>query len=472
MSSRKLHLVLGIVVAVNLLLASISGSILGVYISTQNLDRIPKVESDQGFAPILSKFEAVHSAVYEISKDDYNRLYASVEDQGGNVVEGYFHPTTAEYLGPIQKEPQWIKWLTTFHRSLLIGTVGRYLMFATTILTILLSLFGALLWFQKYASLEAIKRTWRSEKKFKELHSHGGLVAMPPILLLLLSAIFLSLKSLQIIEFNADTTSTANVAEISEVEEIGAFKQIIFPFFPGEPYEVETELGRYTLMVEPFEVLEFTPNSDTAIWHEQGMSVHTGKGSSAWSFSLVGIALLLIYFTYTGIKISAWRFKGIKLLKSKPRPVRILYASESGKTMAMAYSFQKQLKNEGIKAKVGSINRFGYQEGIEQLFILLATYGDGEAPANGSKWRDTLSTIPQGAELTYSVLGFGSTFYPKYCQFAEDVDRMLKEDLALRQIMPLHKVNQQSMADYKEYVHALFPALGYEIPKRLEWPQS
>ena len=462
-------MILGITVAINLLLASSTGCILGFYTTSLNIGDIPKVESDHSFKTLISVFEAKYPAVYEIRKDDYRRLYASVENEKGDVVKGYFDPSSADYVGPIRKEPQWIKWITTLHRSLLIGVTGRYIMLFTTLLTVFLTLFGVVLWFNKYSSSVSIKRIWRSEKKYKELHSHGGLLATPAIILLLLSAIFLSFKSLQIIDF---TSSTASPVEELKMKDLGEFKQVIFPFFPGEPYELETSLGSYRLILEPFEILTYTANSNAAIWHANSMFIHTGRGNMGLSFGWIGVALLLLYFTYTGIRMSSWRFKEIKIFSPKAHPVRILYASENGKTMAVAYSFQRQLKKEGIKSRVSSINGFKYKEGIEQLFVFAATYGDGEAPSNGSKWKSALNSIPKNTSIQFSVLGFGSMFYPKYCKFGEDIDELLKGKLGLTRIIPLHKVNQQSLADYKEYLLSLFQKLRLSMPEKLEWPQS
>tara|TARA_B100000900_G_scaffold335819_1_gene297442 strand:+ start:10223 stop:11611 length:1389 start_codon:yes stop_codon:yes gene_type:complete len=462
-------MILGITIAINLLLASATGCVLGLYTSSQNIVDVPRVESHHSFETLISVFEGKYPAVYEIRKDDYRRLYASVENDKGDMLKGYFDPSNADYFGPIIREPQWIKWITTLHRSLLVGTAGRYIMLLTTLLTVFLTLFGVVLWFNKYSSSRSIKRIWRSEKKHKELHSHGGLVATPAIILLLLSAMFLSFKSLQIIDFTSSTSS--DVGEL-KVENLGQFKQVIFPFFPGEPYELQTSLGSYSLTLKPFEILSHTANSNATIWHTNSMFIHTGRGNLGLSFSWIGIALLLLYFTYTGIRISAWRFKGIKILSPKPHPVRILYASESGKTMAVAYSFQKQLRNEGIKSGVSSINGFEYKDGIEQLFIFVATYGDGEAPSNGSKWQSAMNSIPKDTSVRFSVLGFGSMFYPKYCKFGEDIDELLKEKLGLTRIIPIHKVNQQSISDYKEYVLSLFQTLNLSMPEKLEWPES
>tara|TARA_B100000900_G_C20196395_1_gene560015 strand:+ start:92 stop:280 length:189 start_codon:yes stop_codon:yes gene_type:complete len=61
-------------------------------------------------------------------------------------------------------------------------------------------------------------------------------------------------------------------------------------------------------------------------------------------------------------------------------------------------------------------------------------------------------------------------FYPKYCKFGEDIDELLKEKLGLTRIIPLHKVNQQSVVDYKEYLLSLFQKLKLSMPEKLEWP--
>ena len=62
--------------------------------------------------------------------------------------------------------------------------------------------------------------------------------------------------------------------------------------------------------------------------------------------------------------------------------------------------------------------------------------------------KDSLADLVQPYPIDYSILGFGSKSYPKYCQFAITLETLFKKNLNFNELTPLFKINNQSETDY------------------------
>ena len=83
---------------------------------------------------------------------------------------------------------------------------------------------------------------------------------------------------------------------------------------------------------------------------------------------------------------------------------------------------------------------------------MTSTYGDGEAPSNAHKFLD-LWTDFKGLK-TVSLLGFGSTSYPKFCAFAADVYLELEKGEPNYRLQEFSTVNDQNTAEFQEWMIA------------------
>uniref|UniRef100_UPI00228129B3 flavodoxin domain-containing protein n=2 Tax=Gammaproteobacteria TaxID=1236 RepID=UPI00228129B3 len=82
-------------------------------------------------------------------------------------------------------------------------------------------------------------------------------------------------------------------------------------------------------------------------------------------------------------------------------------------------------------------------------------FGDGEPPANGEQFFETLRQTPTLSGLRYAVFGLGDTGYPSFCGFTKALDAALSE----RQAQPLlHRVDAD--LGYEQFFQQWQPVLG------------
>ena len=105
------------------------------------------------------------------------------------------------------------------------------------------------------------------------------------------------------------------------------------------------------------------------------------------------------------------------------------------------------------------MNRFRLQEKTKTLIVMTATYGEGEAPANATQFEQMVCEKIPHKEIDYAVLGFGSRSYPKFCQFAVEVEALLEKQAHYTPLMPLFKINNQEEKAYTQWEGMLLSTL-------------
>ncbi len=113
---------------------------------------------------------------------------------------------------------------------------------------------------------------------------------------------------------------------------------------------------------------------------------------------------------------------------SENRKITIAYGTESGNSKKIANLFVSKAKQEGIHAKIVSLDQYRLTDLPREEYFLtvISTQGEGEPPASAKKFYDHIHqngfNLPK---LKYGVLALGDTSYPMFCKAGEDVDNQL-----------------------------------------------
>lgn len=112
----------------------------------------------------------------------------------------------------------------------------------------------------------------------------------------------------------------------------------------------------------------------------------------------------------------------------------IVFASLTGNTEELAYSLADELQELEVTTKVIECTRTNPAEFLEYDMCVVATYtygSDGDLPDEIIPFFNKLSEVDLSGKA-YAVLGFGGTFYEKFCQSVDDFDRQFKKTGAVK----------------------------------------
>ncbi|PZP73833.1 MAG: sulfite reductase flavoprotein subunit alpha, partial [Stenotrophomonas maltophilia] len=103
------------------------------------------------------------------------------------------------------------------------------------------------------------------------------------------------------------------------------------------------------------------------------------------------------------------------------------FASESGNARALAQRLGADLQPHAPQVlPFNDIDVASLGHG-DVLLAISSSFGDGEPPANGEQFFETLRQTPTLSGLRYAVFGLGDTGYPSFCGFTKALDAVLSE---------------------------------------------
>lgn len=131
------------------------------------------------------------------------------------------------------------------------------------------------------------------------------------------------------------------------------------------------------------------------------------------------------------------------------------FASESGNARALAQRLGADLQPHAPQVlPFNDIDVASLGHG-DVLLAISSSFGDGEPPANGEQFFETLRQTPALPGLRYAVFGLGDTGYPRFCGFTKALDAALSE----RSAQPLlHRVDAD--LGYEQFYQQWRPVLG------------
>ncbi|OMP32053.1 PepSY domain-containing protein [Mangrovimonas sp. DI 80] len=487
---RYSHLALAVSSVVFILLASITGAILAFQPISEQMAPYKVADLDEvSLAQTVEVFKETYPEVIEIKVDASHFVMASVFTEEGDNLEGYFNPITAEFLGQKSEPSKFFQWVTNFHRSLFLKSVGRFFVGLCSFLLFVIAITGTILIVKRQRGIQQFFAKIVNENFSQYWHVVLGRLSLVPIIIITLTGVYLSMEKFNLlpegkekykIDFN--TISETPKRDVSEFQlfqntPLSEVETLEFPFSDDVEDYFTLKLKQEELVVNQYtgEVLSSLKAPMVEVVSNFSMALHTGKGNTVWAFILGLASINILFFIYSGFDMTLKR--RASGLKNKYRREEcqyiILVGSENGSTMHYANAFYKQLLEVGEKVFIAELNDYTEFSQAEQFIIFTATYGQGEAPTNANKFLEGLKQIKQSNKCRYAVVGFGSLAYPDFCQFAFDVDKSMEQHF--ERTMEVTAIHDKSLEAFHQFVGSWSSKVGLklEIPKEeLTQPQK
>lgn len=473
---RQIHSVPGLLSALLVVLMGISGAILSL---APALDRFgTSLPAGVSVASLAGRVIAHYPGAEQIQRTPSGSVIVYYSgDSGAGAVR--VAPRTG--IGIAAHAPAaWSRWVKRLHRALLLDTPGRIATGATALALLLLCLSGIGL---------LIKRVGRWQRLFGPLHGsraqrwHAavGRAAVAGLLLSALTGACLSAATLGLVsdgtqaepDFPATTSGGAPLPAVRlaalMATDLADLRELVFPV-PGDRhavYTLRTVHGDGYVDQSSGTLLSYQPHSQRRAAFDLVYRLHTGEGLW-WLGLLLGLcALGAAWLAGTGA--AAWWQRQ----RARPRiagnsaaqtaETVILVGSENNSTWGFARVLHDALRQAGQRVHTAPMNQLSAHYGAARnLLVLAATYGDGGAPASADQFLALLARTPDRPAARFAVLGFGDRQFPRFCQFARDVDAAMAAH-GWRRMLDLATIDRQSPQQFARWGVGVGEQLGITL---------
>ncbi len=453
---RKIHFLLALGSALFLFLASVSGFILGIEaLLDQTKPQVIESLEEHSLKATLEALDANIKEIFEISITQKNYVIVQGITEYG-FERFYIDPETGLKINNVTPTLPFFRQVRNLHRSLFLKNTGRVIVGVISFLLILLSITGGILLTRRIGGVKQLFSLTREKNKYRKRHIILGKWFLIPVILIGFSGAYLTVE-----RFSAFTNQESNIKIYNKGEKIldlntiylSDVNRVSYPFSRDEDqvYRIELKDRIFSVSQGDFSILNEEIYPFHRILKQWNYYIHTGESNLFIAFILTLTALALVFFIFSGLKITSktsWDLFKLNKNNLQEASVIILYGTETGNSYQFAKRLAKTLRKEHHTVGLTSLNNYGVFPKAKSILILTATYGDGEAPSNADRFEKKINRSAQPHNINFSILGFGSKIYPKFCQFAITLQSRLEKQDNFLSIMPLFKINNQSETDY------------------------
>lgn len=401
--------------------------------------------------------------------------------QGNVVGADKIDPLTGKSISVYEISP-FMNGVKNLHRSLMLDSGGRIAAGLIAACMLLLTVSGLVLLIHRAGGWRAVVRPLRGSPA-QRLHSELGRLMAIALLLSSLTALYLSADRFNLLPAHVHEVeepafpskvdggppaAIGNLTALASVD-LNDFRELVYPFKNdrNDFYSLRTDQGMGFVDQATGELLAYKPYARHQKVYEFIYMLHTGEGLW-WLALLLGLASASVpVMAVTGTQIWWSRRRSLPRLTNNAKPDNsdtvIFVGSESNSTWGFAKCLHDALTDGGHHVHTSSMNDFGYAyPKAERLFILTATYGDGDAPSSASHFLSRLAQAPDSLRLPFCVLGFGDRQFQNFCQYALDVETALKKK-AWPQLCTTELIDRQSAQEFSRWGSSLSCALGQPL---------
>ncbi len=465
---RYAHLALAIVSSLFLLAAAATGVVLAIDVVQEKNQPYKAAEFDQiTLAESIPALRKKYPELLQLSIDHNQFVTAEGFDEEGNDFNAIIHPLTGEILGKPLVKSDFIQWNLALHRSLFMHETGRFIVGLVSFLLVLIVVSGTLLILQRQQGIRHFFDKLSRDFLAQYYHVAAGRLLLLPILIIAATGTYLFLVRFEIIPVEEIPPFAQRLhpeAAKIPLEDFTIFQQTLlkdvvkieFPIDedPSEYFKLQLKDRELAIHQHMGEVKEEHLYPLTKTLERLSLDWHTGRASTLWAL-LAGIASLnILFFMYSGFRISyeRLRVKTRNTVKPEDADIVFLTGSENGSTRHFAQQVHRQLLANGARSYLTDLNNYQLFPKAQQLVVFSSTFGQGDAPSNARLFEKKLAALPQAQAVRFSVVGFGSHTYKEFCGYAVKLDAWLANQTWAQRALPLFTVNDKSTEDFVHWI--------------------
>ncbi len=472
MSWKVIHRWLGLTLGTLAVVLGITGAVLAMD-PVQQAWEAPAAPADLQVATLVERVTRSVPGAEEIRRMPSGAIVV-FSFAGDQPQASYVDPADGRVLDAWQPSalPRWVK---NLHRSLLLGDAGRWGAAGIALTMGLLCVSALVLLLRRMGGWRRLAARVRGSLA-QRIHVVAGRVVLAVLCLTSLTALTMSASTLGLVTLDTRTEPEVLSAATGMPDLPGAklaalqslavkdLRKLTFPGStdPEDTWKVATAQGQGWIDRYSGQMLVWQDATLAQRVYDLAVVLHTGEAAWPWAvvLGLVGASVPLFWLSGLVIWWQARR-QAPHIIGNTPlaqADVLIFVASEGGSTWGFAQTLQNALSQGGHRVHTSALENFRTTAATRQVFVLAATYGEGQAPAHASQALDHIAKLDASA-VPVTVLGFGDRQYPTFCAFAVALDQTLRAQ-GWPALLPLECIHQQSGQQFARWGVALAQALG------------
>lgn len=475
---RWIHKVLALSLLLPLMTLVISGSVLSVMPASERAGTISLPAEGVSVADLAGRVANNDPGVEQIKRLPSGKVVAFHSGNDGpaaSVVDPASGGPVSDYV-----RPAFERWMTNLHRSFFLGDSGRLAAGAGALAMLVLALSGLQMTTRRMGGWRHMLGRARGDG-VQRLHADLGRLTAFGLLLSTSTALYLSLTTFGLLPDGTSqapafptVTTRGPALPAGQIEalrgiDLSELRELTFPnpANPDDLLRLTTATGEGYVDPASGEMLVWQTHSAARQVHEFIYMLHTGRGLW-WLGLLLGVSALGV--PVLGLSGAAvwWGRKRAHAPIAANVPARdadtvILVGSEGGGTWGFARTLHAALTSNGHRVHTAPMDSLMRSyPAARRMFVLTATYGDGEAPATAGAFLERLDGITAPPPFPVAVVGFGDRQFPQFCQFARDAEAALARK-GWASLMPLKTIDRQSAQEFARWGETLSNVMGERL---------
>lgn len=474
MSLKAIHRWLGLTLGALTVVLGITGAILAL----DPVRQAWKAPAAPDSLPVTTLVERVTRNVPNV--EEVRRLPSGAivvfSFSGDQPQASYVDPADGRVLGAYQPSalPRWVK---NLHRSLLLGDVGRWGAAGIAVTMALLCVSALVLLLRRMGGWRRLAARVRGSLA-QRIHVVAGRVLLIVLCLTSLTALTMSASTLGFVTLDGTEPEVLSAptgkpdlpgAQLVSLKNlaVGDLRKLTFPGAtdPEDTWKLATSLGQGWIDRYSGQMLAWQDATVAQRVNNLAKALHTGETSWLWAAVLGFAGASLLVFWLSGVVIW-WQARGQtpKITGNTPlaqADVLIFVASEGGSTWGFAQTLHEALSQSGHRVHTSALENFKTTAATRQVFVLAATYGEGQPPTHANQALERIAKLEAGT-VPVTVLGFGDRQFPAFCAFAIALDQTLRAQ-GWPALLPLECIHQQSSQQFARWGVDLAQALAEPV---------